>query len=79
MNVGQRAAITVWYQDVEALRLRFDTHDHWWAFRQKICDDIGDYCFIGRSPPNDRIVFRGSVGARLEDYAETFVGFQGKP
>jgi hypothetical protein len=76
LDVGQRAVVTTWYQDVEALRTHFDTHDHWWEFHQSTCDDIGDYLFIGRGVPNDRLVFRGGAGAGVREYAETFPGYR---
>lgn len=76
LDVGQRAVITTWYQDVDALRSHFDTHSHWWEFHQTVCDDIGDYLLIGRSLPRERSVFRGAGGIRLKEYAETFPGFR---
>lgn len=76
LNVGQRAVVTNWYQDVEALRSHFETHNHWFEFHQTVCDDIGDYLFIGRRPPHDRLVFRGGGGVGIGDYAETFSGYR---
>lgn len=76
LDVGQRAVVTTWYQDVEALRMHFDTHDHWWEFHQATCDDIGDYLFIRRAVPSDRLVFRGGGGAGVREYAETFPGYR---
>jgi hypothetical protein len=74
LYVGQRAMITNWYQEVDTLRSSFDTFDHWWEFQQTVCDDIGDYLLIGRTPPRDRSVFRGGAGIGLKLYAETFLG-----
>ena len=76
LDIGQRAIITNWYQEVEALRLDFDTVNHWWEYQQTVCDDIGDYLFIGRCPPRERSVFRGSGGMGLREYAEKFPGYR---
>ncbi|MBA4129987.1 MAG: hypothetical protein C0519_01035 [Hyphomicrobium sp.] len=76
LYVGQRALITNWYQEVEALRTHFESFDHWWEFQKTVCDDIGDYLLIGRTPPRDRCVFRGGAGIGLKAYAESFPGYR---